>query len=94
MLPKKIAQIKAPNNNPQRIPSSHPLDGMTCEAVSTAMAILVKAIIFIPLRMEIHGCVRGSFGVSAFFFFEFFDTVAPEIIRNASMKKMRGRVSF
>jgi hypothetical protein len=51
------------------------------------MAILVKAIIFIPLRMEIHGCDRGSFGVSSFFFFEFFDTATPEIIRSAGRKK-------
>ena len=55
MLPKKIAQIKAPKSNPQRIPSTQPLDGMTCQAVKTIIATLVIAIMIKPLRMDIQG---------------------------------------
>ena len=55
MLPKKIAQIKAPKSNPQRIPSTQPLEGITCQAVKTAMAMLVMAMMMRPLRMGIQG---------------------------------------
>ena len=55
ILPKKIAQIKTPNSNPQKIPSSQPLTGITCQAIKIAIAILVTAMIFMPPRMESQG---------------------------------------
>ena len=55
ILPKKITQIKAPKSNPQRIPSTQPLDGITCQAINTAMATLVMVMVIKPLRMLIQG---------------------------------------
>jgi hypothetical protein len=75
ILPKKIAQIKTPKNNPQRIPSSQPLEGMTCHAVNTAMATLVKAMIFMPPRIDIQGRAMEFSAFFSFFFLGFFDKI-------------------
>lgn len=55
MLPKKIAQIKTPKSSPQRIPSSQPWEGITCQAINTARATLVMDMVINPLRMDIQG---------------------------------------
>jgi hypothetical protein len=54
-MPKKITQINPPNNRPHKIPSNQPFTGITWIAVNTAMPILVKMMIMVPLRMEIQG---------------------------------------
>jgi len=59
-MPKKISQIKPPNNMPQNVASSQPLIGATCRAVSTAMPMLVNTMIIVPLRIEIHGSGGGK----------------------------------
>ena len=59
-MPKKISQIKPPNNTPQKVASSQPLIGATCRAVSTAMPMLVKTMIMLPFRIEIHGSGGGK----------------------------------
>jgi hypothetical protein len=75
-MPKKISQIKPPNNMPQKAASNQPLMGATCSAVSIAMPTLVNTIIIVPLRIEIHGSGGGKiefdlFFLSAFYFFLF-----------------------
>jgi hypothetical protein len=59
-MPKKISQIKPPNNTPQKVASSQPLIGATCRAVSTAMPMLVNTMIMLPFRIEIHGSGGGK----------------------------------
>jgi hypothetical protein len=75
-MPKKISQIKPPNNTPQKVASSQPLIGATCRAVNTAMPMLVNTMIMLPFRIEIHGLGGGKnvFDLdflSAFIFFLF-----------------------
>lgn len=78
-MPKKITQINPPNNRPQKIPSNHPFTGITWIAVSTAIPILVKMMIIVPFRIEIHGSGGGKIAfeldfLSAFIFFLFATT--------------------
>lgn len=72
-MPKKIAKINPPNNRPHKMPSNQPFIGITWIAVSTAMPMLVKMMIMVPLRMEIQGSDgKDVFDLDCFSFCNFF----------------------